>query len=88
MTVSRSCSCIPCKQDGEDDKNRYRSDVNQNLCKPNELRAKLQINRSQTSKGHRQCQYGMYEAAETHRRHRSCYRQYCEDRKQQDGPFL
>ena len=76
-----------CKQDREDDKDRYRSDVDQYLCKPNDLRAELQIHRCQTSESQSERQYRMYKVAEAHGRHRSCHSQYCENREQQDGPF-
>jgi hypothetical protein len=58
------------------------------LCKTNKLRAEQQKHRRQASERHRKRQYGMYEIAEAHGRHRSRHRQYCEDREQQDYPLV
>ena len=40
------------QQDGEDDENRDGADIDQDLRKPDELRAELQIHRSQPRKSH------------------------------------
>jgi hypothetical protein len=58
------------------------------LCEADELRSKLEVYRSEACEREGQRQYGMYEAAEAHGCHRSCHRQYCEDREQQDSPFV